>query len=124
MAITSSSVAQPEVNCLARAIYYEARGESPKGRLAVAYVVLNRVQSPDFPSTVCGVIHQPKQFSWARLKHPKVNYTAWVAAKQTAIGALATHSSSNFRALYFHNLTVKPRWKRKLIAKIGNHKFY
>jgi N-acetylmuramoyl-L-alanine amidase len=53
-----------EINCLAEAIYFEARGEPELGKIAVAHVIWNRTQSEKFPSTVCGVVKQKGQFTY------------------------------------------------------------
>ena len=53
-----------DVKCLATAIFHEANAESVKGQIAVANVIMNRVESKDFPNSVCGVISQKSQFSW------------------------------------------------------------
>jgi spore germination cell wall hydrolase CwlJ-like protein len=68
-AAASTEPAPDAVDCLALALYWEAKTEGPEGMLAVASVVLNRVAHPQFPSTVCGVVKQggerpPCQFSW------------------------------------------------------------
>ena len=52
------------LRCLTEALYHEARGESVKGQRAVAEVILNRVDHPAFPKSVCGVVNQPSQFSY------------------------------------------------------------
>lgn len=112
-----------ELDCLAKNIYYEARGESIKGMQAVGQVTINRVNSNKFPSTICGVVHQKYQFSWTvmKLAHPKGN--KWELAKWIAYD-IQQNPLANFNALYFHNKTVNPGWKKKVIAKIGNHIFY
>ncbi|MBL0916583.1 MAG: cell wall hydrolase, partial [Sphingopyxis sp.] len=56
----------PELRCLAGAVYFESRGESLAGQLAVAHVVINRANSGRFPKSLCGVVHQPSQFSFVR----------------------------------------------------------
>src|SRR3546814_7999380 len=53
-------------DCLAATIYHESRAEPLEGQLAVAEVVINRTQSPSFRRTICGVVTQPKQFSFVR----------------------------------------------------------
>ena len=53
-----------ETYCMAQNIYYEARGESLKGKQAVGNVVLNRVDHKKYPNTVCGVVYQAKRYSW------------------------------------------------------------
>src|SRR3546814_7995264 len=56
----------PELRCLAGAVYFESRGESLAGQLAVAHVIINRAESGRFPSSYCGVVHQRSQFSFVR----------------------------------------------------------
>ena len=58
------AVDDAELDCLAKNIYHEARGESDAGKLAVAHVTLNRVNSDRFPDTVCGVVHQAVYSKW------------------------------------------------------------
>jgi len=53
-----------EMHCLAKNIYFEARGESLKGKIAVANVTMNRVDSPKYPNTICGVVYQAKYSKW------------------------------------------------------------
>ena len=57
-AVAQRRVQLAEENCLARAIYFEARSESELGQLAVAKVILNRVKDPEYPNTICGVVYQ------------------------------------------------------------------
>ena len=70
-AIAQRRVQLAEENCLARAVYFEARSESELGQLAVAKVILNRVKDPEYPNTICGVVYQGSgrrnscQFSFA-----------------------------------------------------------
>src|SRR3546814_19287322 len=58
--------ADPQLNCLAGAIYFESKGEPLSGQLAVANVIINRVESGRFPSTLCGVVTQRDQFQFVR----------------------------------------------------------
>jgi len=60
----SMDLSEDELGCLVENVYHEARGEGALGQAAVAYVTLNRVRSPDYPDTICGVVWQPGQFSW------------------------------------------------------------
>src|SRR3546814_1142084 len=67
-------------DCLAATIYHESRAEPLEGQLAVAEVVINRTQSPSFRRTICGVVTQPKQFSFVRngaIPYPDRNSRAW-----------------------------------------------
>jgi spore germination cell wall hydrolase CwlJ-like protein len=125
-----------EENCLARAVYFEARSESDMGQLAVAKVILNRVKSPSFPKSICGVVYQGSgarnscQFSFACDGLPDdVNQPgAWDHAKSIAQRAINNDpavammsSATNYHADY-----VKPRWAKTMrrLAKIGHHIFY
>lgn len=113
--------------CLAKNIYFEARGESTKGKLAVAKVTINRTKSGKFPATICAVVYQPYQFSWTLKPRPEVKYDKqWQESIRLAKYAITTNIPElrHFDALYFHNNHVHPHWKRKQVAKIGNHIFY
>ncbi|MFC0103938.1 cell wall hydrolase [Sphingopyxis terrae] len=117
----------PELRCLAQAVYFESRGESLAGQLAVAHVVINRAKSGRFPTTLCGVVHQPSQFSFVRRgKMPAVrNAVQWSNA--LAIAQIARDDSWQNRApgaLFFHARYVSPGWRKTRIAQIDNHIFY
>lgn len=99
--------------CLAAAIYKEARGESLKGRLAVAQVVLNRGEP-------CVVVNQPGQFSWRRTDRLNWDNTSLYLANKVLNRGYAI---KGFTATHFHNLNVNPRWSG-YITTIGAHKFY
>lgn len=122
----STQADDASVMCLAKNIYYEARGEPKAGKLAVAKVTLNRVASPKFPETVCGVIYQKHQFSWTKNHKRKiVDNSAWRESLELARHAIDTKLTYlNLPALYFHNASVSPKWGKKRVAKIGNHYFY
>jgi spore germination cell wall hydrolase CwlJ-like protein len=120
--------------CLAMAVYYEARGEHLDGQLAVAEVVINRVQSPDFPGTVCEVVKQdtgPKkydcQFSFycdGMPEDPK-EIAAWSTAKDIADMALRGEVLDH-GATFYHAVEVKPYWAKhfEFVGRIGDHMFY
>jgi spore germination cell wall hydrolase CwlJ-like protein len=124
-----------EENCLARAVYFEARGETEMGQLAVAKVVINRTKNPNYPKTICGVVYQGSQrrnscqFSFAcdghadDIKQPG----SWSQAKRVAKKALdGDHSLKGMNATNYHADYVKPKWSKTLrrIGKIGRHIFY
>ncbi len=127
-----------EVDCLARNIYYEAGGESLKGKQAVAHVTMNRVKSGTFPNKVCAVVYQGVndstpgcQFSWAcgKTKAIAVGSKTWEESKRIATqvmsGAADTAHDVTNGALYFHATYVKPMWKgHRVTARIGEHIFY
>ena len=117
-----------ELLCLAKNIYYEAGGEPLQGRIAVAQVTLNRVtHRTEFQANICGVVYAKDQFSWTQERHREPRGEAWLEAQAIARAVVqGTAHLPKFRALYFHNQTVKPRWSRtkELVARIGNHTFY
>ncbi|MEQ1697693.1 MAG: cell wall hydrolase [Hyphomicrobiaceae bacterium] len=124
-----------ERTCLARAVYYEARGEEMAGQIAVAQVVLNRARSKKWPDTICGVVNQgiergeKCQFSFAcfsRLSQPSGEM--WEQAQQVADQALRGQAwlRELVEATYYHTTNVAPVWRVSLteIATIGTHVFY
>ena len=115
-----------ETVCLAKNIYHEARGESLRGKLAVAKVTLNRVASGKFRSTICGVVYQRGQFSWTNSKYkPIVDKQAWTDSLHLAKLVMLNPELSTTPAMYYHSTKVKPNWRRlERTDKIGNHVFY
>ena len=119
-----------EQDCLAKAVYFEARGETVEGQLAVAEVVINRAGSGRYPADLCSVITQPWQFSFirkGRFPAPDMGSDAWrkaVAVAKIAQGQLADRLPSN--VLWYHAEYVAPSWGKRLTrqAKIGLHIFY
>lgn len=119
--------------CLAKAIYFEARGESIRGQFAVAEVILNRVDSALYPDTVCRVVNQGGsggcQFSFTcdgrkdRIRDAEAFATAGKIARAMLDGAprLLTHG-----ATHFHTRNVRPGWAHRMprTASIGAHFFY
>lgn len=113
------------IECLAKNIYHEARGEPLIGQIAVAHVVLNRKQSVLYPDTICQVVYQKHQFSWTNKKQSITNQNLYTRAKQIAHDAIMGLSDDPTNgAISFHNKTVRPAWKKRVITKIGNHIFY
>lgn len=121
--------------CLTQALYFEARGESPRGQFAVAEVVLNRVATANYPDTVCGVVRQGAsrlngcQFSFACDGKPEVvrERDAWeLAGKISRLVLDGKHRLQTFGATHFHTVAVSPKWARVFprTAKIGTHLFY
>src|SRR5688572_8904273 len=125
-----------EADCLARAIYFEARSESEVGQLAVAKVVLNRVKDPAYPKSICQVVYQGSQrpnacqFSFAcdGISDEPKQREAWKKSKQIASRALAGDQSIQIlgAATYYHADYVTPKWSSsfKRLIKIGRHIFY
>lgn len=135
---TSLTVAKldgEERQCLAQAIYYEARSEPRIGQLAVADVVLNRVASPLYPDSVCGVVFQGSsrrtgcQFSFTcdGSMQARLNKRKWKASEDLAGAILAgVRAPVSRNATHYHANYVKPYWAARLTptATIGTHKFY
>lgn len=119
-----------EMNCLATAVYFEARGESLEGQLAVAHVVMNRAASGRYPSSWCSVVKQPAQFSFVQHgQFPQVdsNCDAWRKAEAIAeLAAANVVPSVGPDVLWYHADYVAPSWGSRLnvVEKIGAHIFY
>jgi len=125
-----------EENCLARAIYFEARSESELGQVAVAKVILNRVKDPEYPKTICGVVYQGSgrrnscQFSFAcdGLPDDVKSAASWSQAKRLAKKVIAGDAkvAALTTATNYHADYVKPKWAKsmKRLVKIGRHIFY
>lgn len=125
----SAEVSDEEHECLAGAVYFESKGEPLEGQLAVAEVILNRVESPKFPDTICGVVKQRSQFSFVRggrIPSAPTSSSAWrkaVAIAQIARNDLADSAVST--AMFFHADYVRPGWRGLTrVASVGNHIFY
>lgn len=132
---TQAEFEQRERHCLATAIYFEARGEPKRGQVAVAQVILNRVRSPLFPATICGVVYQGQmnpgcQFSFTcdgKTDNPR-NGAQWAQANDIAkrITAGEHWLPEVGYSTYYHANYVRPKWIRDMnkIDKIGRHIFY
>lgn len=112
-----------DLNLLSRLVYGEARGEEYIGQVAVAAVVLNRVDSPNFPNTVAGVIYQKGAFDV--VSDGQINLSPNKTAISAAQDALNGWDPSN-GALYYYNpatATSSWIWSRKVTLTIGRHRF-
>ena len=123
------SEARSDLDCLTQAIYYEARGEGPAGQAAVAQVVLNRVRHPSFPKSVCAVVYQGCQFSFACDGSTRRGREAgaWNRAQRIATKALSGAVVANVgNATHFHTVNVSPNWGPSLmrVGQVGLHIFY
>lgn len=120
--------------CMARNMYYESRGQSQKGQLAVGHVVLNRVKHRYYPNSVCRVVKQggikgPCQFSWycdGRSNQPgdAKTYSKMLDLSLKVLSGETTDPTNG--ANMFHATSVRPSWARKAQSRgqIGDHKFY
>ena len=119
-----------ETNCLATAVYFEARGESVEGQLAVARVVMNRAASGRYPPDWCSVVKQPAQFSFVRhgeFPQADTNSDAWRKAEAVAeLAAANIVPSISSNVLWYHADYVAPAWRHNLqeVEQIGAHIFY
>lgn len=117
-----------EMHCLAGAIYFEARGESLEGQLAVGRVIVNRSDSGRFPDSYCGVVLQRSQFSFVRGSAiPKVRTNSEQWRRAVAIAQIADEGLWNSPAkgaLFFHAARVSPGWRLTRLARVDNHIFY
>lgn len=125
-----------ELNCLATAIYFEARSEPDNGQIAVAQVVTNRVRSSYYPDSVCGVVYQNKnwrnrcQFSFACDRYPDRvrDKSSWEKAMTFARDVMQGKAFLNTvnDSTHYHADYVHPRWVRGMVKrdKIGRHIFY
>jgi spore germination cell wall hydrolase CwlJ-like protein len=119
-----------QTNCLATAVYFEARGETVEGQLAVAKVVMNRAASGKYPTDWCSVVKQPYQFSFVRhgeFPAADTNCQAWKKAEAVAELAVAkVVPTLSDDVLWYHADYVAPSWRNNLqeVQKIGAHIFY
>lgn len=114
-----------EAKCLARAVFFEARGEPLEGQLAVAQVIVNRTNSGKYPKSVCGVVDQPRQFTFAR-RSINTGSADYRTAQAIAVIAQAERWLQVApRAMAFHAKHVSPGWGgMERVRSIGNHVFY
>jgi spore germination cell wall hydrolase CwlJ-like protein len=129
---------ESDLQCLAENIYFEARGEPLNGQYAVAEVTLNRTRAPNFPHTICSVVHQMRwdptrkrmvgDFSWTELGGLSPDDgPAWKRAMEVANAAYDDLRDPIVPgALFYHSTSVRPGWARSrtAITTIGNHIFY
>ena len=144
ISITAQKIEMPldpdEVFCLAQNIYHEARGETEHGMIAVANVTLNRVDDPNFPGSVCGVVYQAKerhgspvrnacQFSWYcdgrsdTIKEMPKFKKIYNLAKEVMRGKVDDITDGS---TFYHANYVDPYWSQHFIkvAQIDSHIFY
>jgi len=129
---------QESLTCLARNVYFEARGEPVAGQFAVAEVTMNRRASRRFPNTVCEVVYQKNwdssrgrfvgAFSWTEFDAlPDPSGEEWHRALAIAEAVYYQRYAPQLKgAVYFHATYIKPDWapQKQRVAKIGRHIFY
>ena len=121
-----------EQRCLAANIYFEARNQSDLGQLAVGIVTLNRARSEQWADTICGVVYEPRQFSWTHDKKQR-RYTEDELAYLKALNLASKLLNGEFDAMldmfpadHYHKRTVNPDWARRFerVAVVQDHIFY
>ena len=136
MSAVTAEKRNAQLECLARNIYYEAGNQPFEGKVAVAQVTLNRVESGLFPNDVCKVIYQKNvvyekvlcQFSWYCTnpgrppKNAEMYKESELVARQVLLEGFRLPSLKE--ALYYHADYVNPKWNKEKVAKIGQHIFY
>lgn len=119
---------QENLQCLARNIYFEARGEPLAGQYAVAEVTMNRKAAALYPRTVCEVVYEKAAFSWTLLgRLPEPMGKEWQLAQQVAESVYYGRNAPVAKgALFYHATYVRPAWaaSRERIGRIGRHVFY
>lgn len=117
--------------CLYKNIYHEAGVEDIEGKYAVAQVTINRVLSDRFPNTICDVVMQPYQFSWANdrsVRWERYSGPLWDESIRVARDVLFSHARvpSLGESLFYHRKDVSPNWShpRYAIQSVGVHRFY
>jgi spore germination cell wall hydrolase CwlJ-like protein len=145
-----SLIDHDQLDCMARNIFFEARGEPARGKAMVGLVVLERIQSPHFPHTVCQVVEQAEhdangniirnkcQFSWVcdgkdhyiDLDNPCVQEEwkqSYLVAEMVMLHQVKEKIDMD-GVTHYHNGTVSPDWAHnknyRLVARIGHHLFY
>lgn len=113
-----------ELDCLATAVWFESRGETLEGQLAVAQAVVNRAKSGRWGKGVCGVIKAPRQFNFnaARVQRSTATFTTALAVARIAATGLWHDIAEGAHS--FHSARLNPGWRLARVAKIGNHVFY
>lgn len=129
------AVNEKELDCLAKNIYHEARGEDRSGMIAVAFVTKNRVHYKEWPGSICGVVYQRGhggcQFSWTCHGGGSIgDKRVWTTTLDIARDILShkIQTDPTHRAVFYHNQSVRPSWSRSKLTErtvaIGNHTFY
>lgn len=129
----TQAATSPQTECVARTVYWEARGTGERSMLAVAQVIVNRTRHHKWPGSACEVVYQRTgsvcQFSWVcgsrRHRMPSSRDPEW--ARSVYVASLAIHGVPDVTggALYFHSSRISPRWGNlRRVAMVGGNTFY
>lgn len=120
-----------ELFCLQKNIFHEAGVEPVEGKYAVAQVTMNRVESERYPDSICAVVYQPRQFSWANdinVRWTEESGPLWEESRRVAESVLlnGTEVPKLKDSLWYHRNDVKPNWSSPdyKVATVGVHIFY
>lgn len=137
-----NSIVKQEITCLARNVYFEARGETDEGKMAVAKATLNRVGVRQWSDTICGVVEQKRtiprtgittcQFSWvcdSSLRNRVVDDALYQKCRDIALAVYINHTPGSDDlingAQFYHADYVNPQWKNvEFVRKIDRHLYY
>lgn len=116
-------VNENDLDLLARAVHAESRGEPYDGQIAVAAVIINRVESEEFPNTIPGVIYEPLAFSV--VADGQINRPAGEEALRAAHDALNGIDPSNGALFFYNPAKARSAWlgARPVLKTIGKHVF-
>ena len=137
-------ISEQDKQCLSLNVYHEARGESIAGQVAVAWVTLNRMESSDFPNSICGVVYQARtdsngnplrhkcQFSWYcdgrsdRIRNQREWEDVQLITQVVLVDWARANQSPVANATFYHADYVEPYWASAFteIATVDNHIFY
>jgi N-acetylmuramoyl-L-alanine amidase len=127
LVIPNTTVTVAEKDLIASLIHAEAKGESYAGKVAVATVILNRVDSPDFPNTITGVVNEKSNghYAFTPVQNGAINQAADAASKQAVNEALAFKGQGNGSLFFYNPNTAVSKWifSREVTVTIGNHRF-
>ena len=120
---TPGGFSSNDIQLMANAVYGEARGEPYTGQVAVAAVILNRVNSASFPNTVSGVIFEPGAFT--AVADGQIWLTPNEQAKKAVLDAINGIDPTGEALYYFNPVTATSKWiwSRPQIKRIGKHIF-
>jgi len=120
-----------QLDCLAANIYYEGRNQPALGQLAIGITTLVRAREGNWPTSICGVVHQRNQFSWVgkKNKQPKWDHDSYLRSLSLANQLLSGDFDNLlplFSPTYFHTTKVNPKWSQHMskLATINDHIFY
>ena len=116
-----------DLECIVKTVYGEARGESMKGQLMVANVIMNRVLSNKYPNSICDVVKQKNQFSvWNNGNFSITHRNTYYDIEKNIIGLFEDYYDLTNGAMWYHADYVNPKWRSdvKQVAHVGKHIFY